>query len=339
MTAFSVTGYVNPATGLLRGSYDSTNYHILSGAFGSKLSSDVYHENLQDIQVGTITTDVGRLKMRVMGGSQIAASGGYAGGKVWSHNMATNEFPEVYINYTAPTQRAYHSCWFNYSGLITGTNCSWKFGRFGTGAVYNPNRYAHMYTSSGGSSPSTSAPDLTVDTSVILEYAATNDVTDHPEYFTPDSWHFYEIECYAGTVNGNDSVFKAYIDGKLVVQFTGSSLRTTANPDLIKWCLSFLTGQANAITNTMIFKVDEFYFDASRARVVMTNNAVWASSTKFSVQPIDINGWSESEIRCRKNGVGFSIGETGYLHVFDDSGTYLGVNSTVTVSDKYLRAA
>ena len=327
----------NPATGRFETGFDINDYNILTGSFGAKVSSDVYHENLEDRPLGTITSSLGRLTMRVNGGSSVSNAIAYSGTKSWRHDMDANEFPEVYLMYTAPTARAYHSCMFYYSGAITGTNTSWKFGRFGNGAVYNPNRYAHMYTSSGGQIPQTSAPDLMVDTNVIVEYSSTNDVTDHPEYFTQNAWHFYEIECYAGTVNGNDAVFCAYIDGKKVVQFTGSSLRTTANPDLIKWSLSFLTGQANATTNTMIFNIDEFYFDSSRSRIVMTDNVTFPSSTKFAVQPP--LSWASGQIYAKKNGAGFSVGNTGYLHIWNDDGVYQGVHSTVTVDARYMGAS
>jgi hypothetical protein len=336
-TAFSMTGLVNPATGLLDPTYVEEQYHFLSGSFGSKIMSDVVFESLQSRSVGTVTGDVGRLKLGVVGGSQIEASTGLNGGKSWRHSMDANEFPKLYIQYSQPTQRGYHSCWFKFGGDLTGTSGSWKFGRFGTGEVYHPNRYAHMYTSSGGSVPASSACDLTVDTNGIVRWAANNEATDQPNLFTQNTWHFYEIECNAGTVNGNDSTFKAYIDGVLIVQFTGSSLRTTANPSLITWCLSALTGLANAVTNTIIFNLDDFYFDSSRSRVVLTNNATYSSSTKFAIQPIIQNGWSADMIICRKNGASFTIGDTAHIHVFNDNGDYLGVFGSVTVDANYLR--
>jgi len=330
----------DPITNILSSDFNPALYHTLTGTFGTKTQHDPYHENLESRSIGTITSSLGRLAMRINGGSSVSNSLAYSGTKSWRHDMDANEFPEVYYIYNTPTPHAYHSCRFYYSGALTGTNASWKFGRFGNGNVYEPNRYAHMYVSSGGSVPTASAADLTVDVNQITEYAATNDVTDRPQDFTQNAWHLYEIECSAGTVNGGDASFHAYIDGKKVVQFTGSSLRTTANPDLIKWSLSFLTGLANATTNTMIFNIDEFYFDASRARVVMTDTQTYTGFTKWAIQPLgkQIGAWSPSQIFCQKNGAGFAIGDTGYLHVFNDAGVYLGMNSTVTVDANYMGA-
>lgn len=334
-TAITLNQYRN-LDGIFTEWYNPIDYHFLTGSFGAKAVSDVVYENFDTRPVGTISGDLGRLKQRVPGGGSIASSITFSGRKCWSQNYAVNDLPEIYVQ-LSPTQRAYHACHFRFSGTITGTSCSWKFGRVGTNTdPYIANRYAHMYTSSGQQTPQAGAPDLTVDTDIIREYSETNEATDNPGIFQQNTNIFYEYECYAGTVNGNDSVFIARANGYELVRFTGSSMRTTANPELIRSAMSALTGMQNPTTNNFVHQMSEVYFDASRSRVILTNNSNFSASTKFAVQPV--LRWA-TDVVARKNAPGFSVGESAFLHVWNDDGVKVGTSTAVTIDANYLGAA
>lgn len=318
--------------------FDPDHYHALSGSFGTKAVTDVVYENFDSRALGAISSDVGRLKRRgSAGGGSIAASTTFSGRKCWEQNYAVSDLPEIYVQ-LQETQRAYHACHFRFSGSISGASCSWKFGRVGINTdPYLPNRYAHMYTSSGQQSPNSSAPDLTVDTSIVREWSGTNEASDNPSLFQQNSNIFYEYECFAGTVEGADSVFVVRANGYELVKFSGSSMRTTANSGLIRTAMAALVGMQNTTSNTMIYQMSEVYFDASRARIIMTNNATFSASTKFAVQPLYI--WRESSVIAEKNAPNFSIGEAAFLHVWNDDGVKVGTAIPVTVDANYTGAS
>jgi hypothetical protein len=72
----------------------------------------------------------------------------------------------------------------------------------------------------------------------------------------------------------------------------------------------------------------EHYVDTSLQRVVLTDNATYASSTKFAVQVCDT--WSNTQITGTLRATGFTAGPA-YLHAFDADGNEVGSATEVAV--------
>jgi hypothetical protein len=72
----------------------------------------------------------------------------------------------------------------------------------------------------------------------------------------------------------------------------------------------------------------EHYIDTTAQRVVLTDNATYASSTKFAVQVCDT--WSNTQITGTLRTTGFTAGPA-YLHAFDADGAQVGSATEVTV--------
>lgn len=310
-----------------RGALSSGTFTITGTGFGIK-TSDVYFDNFESYSTGAISvpTGVGRLSVW-NAGSSIVNSSSHSGTKSWRHDMAINEFPQVHINYAAPAQRAYFSCRFKFTGSGSGAPVGvWKFGRFGNDYLYQPNRYSDEYTSvSTATQPTDFSGSLAVkdnahgSASQYIHNSGTNTATAGAELYTPDVWHFYEMEVESGSsVAGNDGLFIVRVDGVESVKFVGLSIRTDTFQSLIQWVLTPITGYS-ADSTTVVEWMDEVYTSADRARVVMTDSATYASSTNWAIQ--NDATWSNASITGARNNGSFASGSTAYDHVFNSSGT------------------
>lgn len=265
------------------------------------------------------------------GGTSIATDARHGVGlQSYRHDYNAIDFPKVFIEYPERTQRAYFAGYFRYSGTGGPTNV-WKFLRFGNGEVYFANRFADEYTSTGGvPRPSSLSATLYTEEGEYVEYSGTSDVPSRADLFTQDVWHFYEAEIDAGTVDGNDCFVEVRLDGVPTVRFTGSSLRTPLHPELLSYVLTPMTGLDGPIRDIHMW-LDDVYTDGDRARVVMTDSASYASSTRWAVQPVV--SWSDEAIVIEPHRGAFAVGASAHLHVFNASGAHVFTMPTTVEED------
>ncbi len=296
---------------------------ISGTGFGTKTGTP-YFEDFESVTVGQYTSgqSIGSL-VTVNGGPQVVTSKSASGSRSLYNNFATADFPEVYKVLSGTNRRAYLSCklWIEGAGLPH----VWKFGRIGANSVYGgiPHAGASYPPTFTASSDAFNGEIVTSDG--ITSYWANN--TANPANWAPafanGFWRFYELEFDAGTVNNSDATFNEYVNAASTVIWQNRPYLTSANSALPTWFLTPFNGWDVSTGNAGY--MDDIYIDESRARVVMTDNATYASSTKFEIQPVV--SWSNTSIVVTKRGgSSFTAGNTYYLHVFDNAGSH---NATV----------
>jgi hypothetical protein len=150
-------------------------------------------------------------------------------------------------------------------------------------------------------------------------------------------WHKMEINFWMTPTY--DTQF-GYNTPRIVVTEDGvESMRFYGQTDWANLCSGITTrwahigGYSDAAPNTNNFRYfNDIYIDVTRARVVLTDNATYASSTKIAPQPPltaaagNGNGWTASAIDVEVNLAEFTQSDDIHCHVFHDDGTsqYLG---------------
>jgi hypothetical protein len=307
------------------------DFTITGTGFGTKDGIALF-DNYEDFPTGAVTDDVGQLQISISGGTSITNSVSHSGTKSLEHDYSAVNFPKTYREFSTRTQSAYISCWWRFGGTNVGAVSVWKLTRFNTGAsdpYNNLNKFSAEYTASSGSGVPTALSSTTTLNGASGEYAGSSEVASRLDLFTADTWHFMEWEIDSGTVEGTDGVIRQRMDGVTNLLWTNTIFRTTEQPDLIKFIMTPINGFDSAGTRDIIYNIDELYTDGSMARVVMTNNATYGSSTNWAAQPVV--SWSDTEIGCLYNRGSFTIGATAYRHVFDSDGALVYTSPAYTV--------
>lgn len=181
-------------------------------------------------------------------------------------------------------------------------------------------------------------------------YPGTNihTVTTHHGYFTPidgaehalHTWQtedfydadltkfvFVQIRLKLNTMTGSTP----NADGIMEMWINGHKLTSSRSDLAIRNSLSQLFGSVQmnpgttgiAGTDFDVFQTQN-YIDASQCHVVLTNNAVYPSSTNFAVQPLVANTWADDgcDIIPNYNGTTglFVPGAAGHYHIFGANG-------------------
>lgn len=292
------------------------------------LTTTPYYDDFESRATGVTGLNIGSMYIsdNTQGGVTIATADKHSGSKSLRVDYTNFSFPE-YGKAMNPTNRAYQACWFKFNGT---TNTVWKFGRFGYGTPYGGSPHvAASYTSSNNVPSAFSGEVVTgANGGTITSYSDHNTATASPSSrFTPNVWHFYEMELYTGTVDGNNMHWEERIDGVATTKINNRPYLTSANPNLITWMISPMDGMG--VNTNVQLSVDEMYVDESMARVVLTDNATYASSTKWSIQPI--RGKSNSGVTFDTRRGMFNIGDTGYYHCFNHLGTLIYSSGALTV--------
>ena len=309
------------------GSVPLDDLYVISGAgFGAKTGTP-YYDDFQSEPVGAITGAIGGLSVSNTLGLSIIDSDSNSGTKCVDKDYSNGDFPKIFRSLSGLNDRVYMSCFIKTSG--NGGDV-WKHGRVGSNAEYNGTPHAgSSYSSTIGSPvPEVFAGEIVTSDGITTTWVQNTSVVS-PEVLTPNVWHFYELEFYAGTVDTNDSYFYERIDGQATVVWENRPYLTTANSDLPDWVMTVINGHDGVNTLTML--MDDFYSDESLARVVMTDNAVYANSTKRAVQPIE--SYTDTQVTTARKRQGFSVGETAYLHLFDNDGVLVDSGSSFLVEE------
>ena len=308
------------------------DFFITGSGFGTKTGTPAF-DNYENIATGSVTDEVGQLKISISGGTSVTEAISHSGSKCLSHNYATVNFPKCYRELPVRTQSARISCWWRFTGSNEGAVSVWKLTRFNTGDTdpYNDlNKFSAEYTGSNGSPVPNGLSSTTTLTGASGEYAGTSEVAERLDLMTADAWHFMEWIIYGGTTDGNDARIEQRIDGVTNLLWTETNFFTAGRPDLIKFIMSPINGLDSAGTREITYYMDELYTDGSLARVVMTDNAVYASSTNWSDQPVVT--WTDGSIGCTYNQGSFATDSTAYRHVFDSTGALVYTTPPITVT-------
>jgi hypothetical protein len=303
---------------------------ITGTGFGTKPSTTPYFEDFESQTVGSAVSPVGSLTVSNGTGTSISSTVKYSGTKSLEQDFSSNSFPKIYKTLSGTEPSVYMAGYFKFNGA-GGT--VWKHARIGAGTVYSGDPKAgSSYTATQGANvPSNFSGEMKTKSPAEFTGVSGNntgaDVSIPAEGYITDTWLFYEAEFYAGTLDNSNSYFSETVEGKQTLLWNNLEFLDSTAPDLPDWFLTVLNGHDG--TNTLKMYMDTVYIDESRCRVVMTDNAVYASSTKWAVQPVVT--WSDTSITYTAKRQGFAISSTAYLHAFDNDGALVYSGSSFTV--------
>lgn len=296
------------------------DYTFNGSGFGTK-SSTANFENFDSRATGAASTPYGDLNLSLTTGMEISTGRAYSGTKsLINTSYATNYFPKPYIRLSGTRSRVYASCRMFLTGDVTAATV-WKMWRIGSpaGSEYSGTpRGGESWTAAGSGLPDGTAGEI-VNSDGITSYWAHNTAASGAEHaYIKDAWLFCEFEFYAGTVNNSDAKLITRVNGVEVLVWENRPYLTTATPDLPDWLLLPCQGIDGSPTCSVNW--DVLYWDESNARVIFTDHATYASSTKWDVQPI--TAYSSTSISVTKVTPSFTDGVTAHVHLFKDDGAY-----------------
>lgn len=293
-------------------------WEFTGSGFGTK-SSTAYFDDFESRALGAIGTTLGSLQTPGNSGFAIQNTNSYSGAKaLTASNYAGNPSPHPYMPLSGTATRFYGSC---RTYLTVGTAESgkvYKMPRIGAGTPYDGvPRAGESWVSGADGMPGSFGGEI-VTSAGITSWGAQNTAGSNVGAYNADEWQFLEFEFYTGTVDVSDCVMRCWVSGTPVVSWVNRPFLTTANSELPDWWLIPYMGITGNPANTVTW--DEFYFDESNARIVITDNATYASSTKWANQPVV--AWADTTITSQKRYTGFTVGETVHVHLWKADGTY-----------------
>lgn len=297
-----------------------STYTFTGSGFGTKAST-AYFETFDSESTGAAVSPVGNIVLSTGTNIDISTGRAYYGSKsLINTSYSTNYFPKPYIPLSGTRDKVYAACRLYITGDVTAATV-WKMWRIGSpaGSEYSGTpRAGESWTADGTGMPNGTAGEI-VNSDGITSYWAQNLADAGAEaVYDKDRWMFVECEFYAGTVNNSDAYMRVTVDGVDVLLWVNRPYLTTATPDLPDWILLPCQGIDGSPACSVNW--DCVYLDESRARVVMTDNATYTSSTKWDIQPI--TAYSDTSITTTKVTPSFTGGATIHAHLFRDNGTY-----------------
>jgi hypothetical protein len=314
------------------------SYSTITGSgFGTKDSTTPYFDDFEAETVGTINSTVGNITFKTPDYTEVINTDKNSGSKCLQTDFGqSGSFPEGYIPLSGTKRNGYFACALKFEGITLSSQAVWKHVRIGAGTIY------HGYPHAGFSHTGNSS-DIPLSTgSEIVDGDGTlqgwGSISGHNTASPPNDgdvsgiyqsgvFQFYEVEWDAGTVDGNDSFFVCRVNGVEDTKWENLPFLTSGNPALPTWMITPMNGMGTL--QPIIYKMDDLYQDETRNRVVMTDNAVYASSSKWAVQPIV--SWSDTSISITKKRQNFAVDDTAYLHVFNAAGTLVHTTDAITV--------
>lgn len=298
----------------------ASDYTFNGTGFGTRSSASTIFENFESLSVGAAGNSPGEIEILTANGATISNARSYSGTKSLLNSFATQYFPHVYRILSGTKTKVYASCRCYISGSLTGSGV-YKMWRIGSNPsnVYGGEPRAGESWQSSSTLPDGFAGEI-VNSNGVTSWADQNSATPGAEsIINLNEWQFYEFEFYTGTVDNSDCYFKVMVNGTPIFIWNNRPYLTTANSSLPDWLLlpyQGIDGAPAAFVNWDDIYVD----DGSRARVVFTDNATYASSTKFDVQPI--TSMTDTSVNVTKNTPSFTNGATAHVHFWSDTGSY-----------------
>lgn len=212
--------------------------------------------------------------------------------------------------------------WERTVGDGSGLTPVFKWARGGAGTIYNgrPRFQSTVRPSLAGTFGNPNG-----DTAYLQQTAfdeADNTMNEGP---TRDAWHWveykYRMSNPAGTANGK---FQWLCNGTLNGNLVNKVTRETGVTATVDWIMTAIDGMDNyGLDNEYRQYIDEVLLDTSLARVIATDNATYASSTKFA--PQRVTAWSDTEITISTpNWSNLTSASTAYFHIWDANDNYIG---------------
>src|ERR1043165_593257 len=143
-----------------------------------------------------------------------------------------------------------------------------------------------------------------------------------------NEWVRIEVWLSQGTLNTATSSHTTYIhkpEDSIAVQLQYAKTNVLMSDNTQGFLANLDFGSFNGVDGLVAdVYIDEIYFDSTRQRVEIANNATWASRTFSEVQPA--TAWSDTSITCRFVQGRHTSGSTGHVFVINSSGTatYIG---------------
>jgi len=315
--------------------------HRAVGGFGSKATAaplywnDFEGQNIGDSYLACGMANLGNDGIATV---QVANDRAFSGTKslkcIYPVNASTNAsaFPRVGNN--VPNSQSIYIFCKEYWAMTVGSVQNafiFKHARAGGGAAYTGS--PHVYQTIR---PNASGIDTGGDSGYVT---ATTGTSYSQETFgtvisplNANVWNTDEYAYKLGTVGATNGVYQVIINGKdnvggkvydgSGVLLTGSAGYCNNNDNVsnaITWAISIFDGlDQYGIGNQCSVWMDCSYVDTTLQRCVMTDNAVYASSTKFMVQIP--TAWTDTNAVFTYRNDGFVAGATGWIHMFNANG-------------------
>jgi len=316
----------SPATGKLDSIFVESEYYIINGAgFGTKTTTP-YYDDFETRVAGATGSSVGSLQVSNSSGATISTVAPRSGTKCLQNDYSLQRFPKIYHALSQRSNRVKFSCWFRFDGTVTGGSNVWKFLRFSNTEGNDPyngqNSFSHEFTSTiGVANPVSTSTSIELDGGLSSwSIHTTSDVTPDAA-FVNGQWLFYQAEIYTGTEGNADANIVMRVNGKRIASFYNRQYLSATHPLGVSLVLTPLDGFDDYTSTTVVMKMDSLSVDGSAAECIMTDNAVYASSTNWEPQPINYLTDAKAYIK-RKRGT-FTSGATAYYHIWDTSGNYV----------------
>lgn len=322
--------------GRLQSRFNLSDYYLISGSgFGSKALPYDYYDDFQSRTSGAVVADIGRLVVSNKSGATISATGSRAGNKCFQNDYNVQRFPKAYIPLLSRSNNVKFSCWFKFEGTTTGGTNVWKFLRFSNTEGNDPyngqNSFSHELTSTiGVANPVGNSTTIETDGGISSYWANAGTTDDTPaNLFINGQWCFYQAEIQAGTVGGSDANIIIRVNNKRVNTFYNRPFLTATHPLGVSLVLTPIDGFDDYTSTTIKMSIGSVSCDTSLAECIMTDNAVYDSSTNWEPQPIQYMEDTKCYVN-RKRGT-FTSGATAYYHIWNTSGTYVGAFTGLVV--------
>lgn len=207
----------------------------------------------------------------------------------------------------------YNAQWVYWAWTVGTVQSSFifKWGRSGAGTHYHgtPQYHCTIRPAADGSVPSTDSGYTRPDGTDIHD----NTINGQP---TRDGWHFIEYKYRLSTPGVADGKYQWLCDGVLNSNLTSAMTREATDTSTLTWVMGVMDGNDTyGLTNEYRLWVDEQFHDTTFSRVVITDNATYASSTKWAPQAC--SAWSDTSITIPTPNYSTLASGTAYAHVFD----------------------
>lgn len=186
-----------------------------------------------------------------------------------------------------------------------------KWGRGGAGQHYHgtPQFHCTIRPSSSGTVPSTDSGYTRPDGTDIHD----NTINSQP---TRDGWHWVEYKYRLSTPGVADGKYQWLCDGVVNSNLTSAMTRESTDTSTLTWVMGTMDGNDTyGLTNEYRLWNDEMLLDTTFARVIITDNTTYASSTKWA--PQSCSAWSNTQITIPTPNYSTLASGTAYAHVFD----------------------
>ena len=317
----------------------------LSGSgFGTKPTAPPLRFNTFDsIATGTLATDAS-IGLQALGNNAnyvpaVTTNRAHAGSKSLMLIYPTGAdavFPGTGLNLPAGTIDLYYGTWvyWEWTQGTTQSSFIFKWSRAGSnnnGGAYHgyPQYHTTVRPGSDGVVATGSDPhncNLVNPGGVDNGYVSSTGSSCYDDTVAKspsrDGWHWvewkYRLSNPSGTTNGK---YQWYVDGVVNGNLSSQITRASSDASTIDWWMSVFDGNDTYGTaNEYRLYVDEMLVDTTMARVILTDNAIYSSSTKWAPQAC--SAWSNTSITIpAPNWGNLSSGSTAYFHVFDATDT------------------